>query len=159
VISKSFPAGDVRAVRSLLALAEGSKIIFVVRNPYDQVYDKLRNMTQLDRNAMQTDLQSGITLICREIKRKVKSAIEIAEKFPESCRLVTFEDLVLNHRFTLSGLSGWVGFQPQLDGYVHLDVTKSSHNVGLHRFSSAINQIVETFDLSRDYDNVADVRH
>lgn len=129
-IDKSFPK-EFEYAQSLLRVFDEIGVIFVIRNPSDQIYDKFRNKKR-SKNS-QRDFKNNLSLIADKLERDAEFMIELKRKFPDRIHIVQFEKLVKIHEGTLERLmkslniSNKVFFGP----YDHLSIRSSGLNIGI----------------------------
>lgn len=127
-IDKSLPRERDR-IDALLGLACPAKIIFVLRDPYDQVEDEFRG-----KKRTRSQKQSFEASLATRLQKKVsftQTVLDLSIERPDQVAIVNFESLVSDHPRSIQVLSDWLETDFDSSEYEHLNLAVSSENIAI----------------------------
>jgi hypothetical protein len=128
VIDKSVPKTK-EGVLGMLELADPSKIIFVIRQPLDQIEDEFR--CKIRKSADKARFAQELPAKFEKKAAFIDLFVNLVRSLPGQVAIVRYESLVLDHEKSLSEISKWLGVNFQYTSYKHLDLAVSSRNIGI----------------------------
>lgn len=127
-VDKTVPKERDR-INALLEIANPARVIFVVRDPYDQVEDAFRSKKR--NRARKKSFEENLANYLQSKVLFTETMIDFAIKRPHQVAIVRFESLVQDHLRSMQRLSEWLGVELHTSEYSHLDLEVSASNIGI----------------------------
>lgn len=156
VFDKSVSFGVDGQVEFMLEHFPSTRVMFVIRDPVDQLCEKL--LAGYGRDAVRRmapeALEEALASLAAGVEEQTERARAVAKNRPGTVWVCTFEDFVFEHELTTRRLGDWLGFEPRRSGYRNLDLSISRGNIGIGEAVPAVAAFLEGHPCSVLYESM-----